>query len=478
MNNKFLIRALASFSAILSFACTKTDLQTIVIGGDLIDDQTKMCYIDTLEIDIETHYKDSLYTKNSAYFMAGYVDEGTQIGQTETSSYTQLSIGSEEALDFNDRVLDSISLSLGLDLTSLYGDTTKSLTLEIYELTDDIIGDSTEYYSTDTVSYATELLGSRTFKPQDLSTDTVKIKLDNAFGKKIIDNAEYADQDDFANKIKGLAIKVKKGQESAWAGKFSLENYGTVVEMNMHYFGESSEDTVRTTYYFGFNQRFNNITYTPGTLTSGIQIGDVVKTEDSNNLGFVFEGTGMVSRIKFPNLMDLFVKEPGTYTGDDSLREVHLNRADLVVSAVGVDDPEYKIFPSSNMPPPSGLFFGFMNEDGSIQTISETSQQYRFLQAQYPSSGDQTVTYGSNTQTYSYGKLATYLQDRAYREFYNLPLDDDGLVLLPNQQSSNIRKLVFADDESPILHPLNGQTMRLRLIVYYAVFNDPRHECK
>ncbi|KXX72249.1 DUF4270 family protein [Flammeovirga sp. SJP92] len=465
-------RAISFFVIIFCFACERTDLQTIIIGGDLIDDATVMCYADTFDIEIETHYRDSLFTKNGAYFLVGYVDEGEEIGQTRTTTYTQLSIGSEEAVNFDDRTLDSISLSLALEKTSLYGDTTQELTLEVYELIEDIQGDSADYYSTDEVKYADTPIGTRTFKVSDITTDTVDIKLDSLFGVKIIEGAEYANQEEFAKTIKGLAIKVKDSQSPAWAGKYSLENFGTVVTMNMHYFGESEEDTLRDVYYFGFNQRFNNINYTPGTLTENIKVGDVVKSEDSNNLGFVFEGTGMVARIKFPSLINLMKKEDGT------LREVHINKADLAVTAVGPTDEGYKIYPASNLPPPSGLYFGFMNEDGTLQTISSESSQYRLLQAQFPSSGDHQISYNSNTQTYTWAKLAQYLQERTFREAEGLPLDDDGLVLLPNQQSSSIRKLVFAGDKNDLLHPLNGQPMKMRLIVYYAVFNDPTYNCK
>ncbi|MBB6461097.1 DUF4270 domain-containing protein [Flammeovirga kamogawensis] len=471
-------RAILFFAIIFCFACERTDLQTIVIGGDLIDDQTQMCYADTFEIDVETHYMDSLYTKNGAYFLAGYVDNGAEIGQTKTSAFTQLSIGSEEALNFDDRELDSLSLSLALDKTSIYGDTSQTITLEVYELSETIKGDSAEYFSTDSVKYYTEVLGSRTFKVSDIETDTVNIVLSNTFGQKIIDGAEYADQDDFASKIKGLAIRVKDGQTAAWAGKYSLENYGTVMNLHMHYFGDTNEDTIRTTYYFGFKERFNQIDYTPGTLTQNIKIGDVVNSENSSNYGFVFEGTGMVARIKFPSLVNLFRKTGQAITSEsDTIREVHINQAQLAISAIGVDDPEFKIYPATNTPPPSGLYFGFMNSDGTIQTVSPDSKQYKLLQAQYPSSGDYQIPYSSSTQVYGWAKLAEYLQERTFREIEGLPLEDDGLVILPNQQSTSIRKLIFADDKNPLNHPLNGQAMKLKLIVYYAVFNDPTYIC-
>ncbi|OHX65298.1 DUF4270 family protein [Flammeovirga pacifica] len=479
MSNKFLLRAFSLLLITFSFSCTRTDLQTIIIGGDLIDDQTKMCYVDTLEIEILNMHIDSIATKNSNYLLAGYVDEGTQIGKTSTSSYTQLSIGSEEGLNFEDRTLDSISFSIALEKESIYGDTSKYITLEVYEITEDIIGDSTLYFAEDTVKTDAVVLGSRTFKPSDVTSDTVKIQLDNKFGQKIIENAEYADQEDFASKIKGLALKVKRGNESAWCGKYSLENFGTVVTMNMHYLtDDSDQDTVRTQYYLGFSQRFNNITYEPGTLTSGINVGDVIDSEQTNNKGFVFEGTGLVASLKFPEVRNLFVKAPGTFSGDDSLREVHINKADLIITPIGVEDAEGKIFPADNTPPPALLNFGFKDENGEIIRLSETNRNYRYLQSQYPSSGDHSISYSGNTQTYTSAKLATYLQERSINQYYGLPLQDDGLVILPSQQNQNVRKLIFADDKSQMLHPLNGQTMRMRLVVYYAVFNDPFFDCK
>ncbi|MBB3698853.1 DUF4270 domain-containing protein [Flammeovirga yaeyamensis] len=476
MSNKFLLKAFSLIFITLSFSCTRTDLQTIVIGGDLIDDQTKMCYVDTLEIEIQNMHVDSIITKNSNYFLAGYIDEGTKIGKTTTATYTQLSIGSEEGLNFEDRTLDSIEFAIALERTSIYGDTSKNITLEVYEITEDIEGDSVLYFAEDSVATDANAIGFRTFKPSDIgSTDTVRITLDKAFGQKIIDNAEYADQEDFRSKIKGLAIKVRQGQESAWCGKYSLDNFGTVVTMNMSYMAENGEDTLRTQYYFGFSQRFNQIKYEPGTLTSGINVGDIVDTEQTNNLGYVIEGTGMVASLRFPTLIDLFKKPQGV--DGDSLREVHLNRADLIISPVGVNDDQGRIFPDDNTPPPLTMFFGF-REGENIKRISDDNRNYRYLQAQSPASGDQSISYSGNIQAFSHAKLAQYLQERTINEFYDVPLSDDGLVIIPAQQNQNVRKLFFADDKSTLLNPLNGQTMRMRLVVYYAVFNDESFQCK
>src|SRR5690606_27621808 len=161
--------------------------------------------VDTLTVDARTFLLDPLPTAATGTILVGSLRDEA-LGELRLSSYFRIS-NSELNLSGlpADAVYDSLSLRLFYD-GYYYGDTTAQLQLALHRLSEDlelselpVALEDDEYpvfvsgetlWSDQSVAFEPTALGSATFLPRPLSTsDTVRIKLDDALGRSLFDMA-------------------------------------------------------------------------------------------------------------------------------------------------------------------------------------------------------------------------------------------------------------------------------------------------
>lgn len=272
-------------------------------------------------------------------------------GTTDARIYTQVLTARNH--DFGeDPVLDSAVLVLGY--TQAYGDTLSTVEIMVEEL-EESMGDSLIELYSDKQYTTGQLLGSRSFRINDLSdsvevqdfqgagADTVRreypqlrIRLDNAYMSEKILHADTAILNDYnrfrTEHFKGIAIRMN-GQGSAGGGliAFNMGNFYRSQDgvqddrskLILYYRTNNNEDTLRRT--FGINSFAVQSNYF-GHEYEGTKAGEAINDDTYNGQESIYIQplAGTQTRIRFPYLKDL---------GKEG-REIKVNKAELILSVV------------------------------------------------------------------------------------------------------------------------------------------------
>jgi len=149
-----------------------------------------------------------------------------------------------------------------------------------------------------------------------------------ALGKELI--SKYTDKNisgggsAFRDYFRGLFIKSETGKKAAL-----LAFSPTYSRMTLHWHNPGDTTKYYLNYYFSLsnayvteiNARFNQITAQRiGPLASLVKPGDKVSSLKTNNLTYVQSGTGVVTKIELPYLLNL-----------KGNRNIAVNKAELVL---------------------------------------------------------------------------------------------------------------------------------------------------
>ena len=290
-----------------------------VIGSDYLSINNKVLLIDTLTVDVSTINFDSLVTSNQSRILIGnYTDP--ILGKVKSESYLELTpdtynLGSSSDTETVNYVFDSIAMILKYD-RYYYGDTTKTQTLNIHQLTQKIKPniDDDSFYNNSTLTHYSNSIGSRTFYPRPIGKDSVNIQMDASFGKNLFDklkNNEITNSDEFNNYFKGIVIKPSTANSSNVVG------FTTACVMRMYYrqANANSEETYTKDFKIAdLTKQFNNISLDKtGTIIQNLPDSrNKLSSELTNNSAFVQSGTGVACRIDFPFIKQLkYISEKG-----------------------------------------------------------------------------------------------------------------------------------------------------------------------
>ena len=290
-----------------------------VIGSDYLSINNKVLLIDTLTVDVSTINFDSLVTSNQSRILIGnYTDP--ILGKVKSESYLELTpdtynLGSSSDTETVNYVFDSIAMILKYN-RYYYGDTTKTQTLNIHQLTQKIKPniDDDSFYNNSTLTHYSNSIGSRTFYPRPIGKDSVNIQMDASFGKNLFDklkNNEITNSDEFNNYFKGIVIKPSTANSSNVVG------FTTACVMRMYYrqANANSEETYTKDFKIAdLTKQFNNISLDKtGTIIENLPDSrGKLSSELTNNSAFVQSGTGVACRIDFPFIKQLkYISEKG-----------------------------------------------------------------------------------------------------------------------------------------------------------------------
>lgn len=265
---------------------------------------------------------------------------------------------------------DSIVLELGYNGYFGYD---YEQAFEVYEITEAM--DDQSYYSNRSVATSDVLLGSAKLEVNSsdtLFTDStyiLKIKLDNDFGTKIVEQRVFNDQAAFLELVKGLHIKSSDNKEP---------NPG---EGAMIYFDLRSSLTRLKMYYPDIDGSPTSLNFTvssAATRFSSLEnsyASSLVNAFGKEDLPFNYVSAlaGPRTRIRFDGVHDFAAQLP-----------LGINKAELVIP--------YEDQPISNYPPPERLSLIKKDSEGNFVVLEDqilslayfggnlelSNQQYRF----------------------------------------------------------------------------------------------------
>lgn len=297
--------------AISLSACQNLTDDGLIVGDEETNSNLKVIKIDTLTVQFSTFKFDSLITSNASRILIGQYNDPI-FGKIKASGFFELQPTSF-AID-DDAIFDSICMVLKYD-DYYINDTLQPCTYHVRRISENVKPEEDYFYTTSSLTTYSQPLGSKTFLPRPLTeADSLHIKLSPSFGyqifEKIQDN-EINTEDEFLEFLKGIQIEADENDNSCILGfsnatsesmlriYYSLEEAGEMV--SYHY--DMKMDVTSTPAKF-FNRIVSDRNGTDLAILSNqsITLSDV----DANKLAFIQSGIGIVTKIEFPYLKDIY----------------------------------------------------------------------------------------------------------------------------------------------------------------------------
>jgi hypothetical protein len=301
---------------VLGISMVFCDSKKFDIGEDLIDTQSGITIIDTFQVRLSTIKLDSVPTSGTKQLLCG--KHSTSVtGSTEIIPYFNFDLGDDLKRITQDDQFDSITLELGY--TKYYvGDTTQIQQFSLYQLTDllDYVKNKTSgdyIYNNSSFPHEDVPLGTVRFYPY-VSEDSVEFRLDDTFGLDLI-NMVLNNSDDlesnarFNRYLRGFMLKSASDSKSIIG--FKGDTSGVKINIYTHIIGpgESAKKNyiiplaseVKTHYNQAVSDRSN-------TAFAGLSSqNEEITARNSGNRCFNEGSAGIISRIDFPSLNDVFL---------------------------------------------------------------------------------------------------------------------------------------------------------------------------
>ncbi len=320
---------------------------------NFISSGLRTIYVDTFNIATSTVLADSLPTSGTNILLIGAYNDNL-VGSVSSSTYLQIAYQSTFLPDATS-IYDSIALILPYNRYS-YGDTTKSFTLNVHELTQTIklrtfppfvardkassLIQNNALYNTSSFSYNSTPLASHTFQFYP-HRDSIYIPMPKSLGQewygiaKADSSFHFKDPNRFLSEyFKGIYIAAAAGTDAGIIGFKANKS-----KIRLYYRKIVGDNLANTFFDFpmvnGFNQ-FNNIKSDRSSTPLASLLGsDNLSSNATNNISYVQSGAGLFTKIEFPTLKQ-FLKNKN-YVIVDALLEVPLVQQTYV---------------SNNSPPP------------------------------------------------------------------------------------------------------------------------------
>jgi hypothetical protein len=317
MNKSFDLRALlpAIFFLIVSlYACTKPE-NTIGIEvqpeGDILNATQLLVPVHTSTIGPRQIASDEPPAN-----LAGIFNDPI-FGISSASFSTQFRLSAAwDTISPADLLLDSIVLSL--KYASVYRNASTTLTpisLSVYELSKNVFFDST-YFTNSTIETFPAKIGEKTGILPVVADSVLKIRLDDAFGQKIINasgTANLRNNTDFFKFFKGLQIKPEYTPGLNEGSIVSFVRTATTISVYYKKRGVVTESKFFVTTSDGNFNHFN-FDYNSSSVESALALSQ------NSTLSYLQGMGGVNAAVKIPNIKNLLP------SGD-----VVINKATLII---------------------------------------------------------------------------------------------------------------------------------------------------
>jgi hypothetical protein len=283
------------------------------IGGDLVDTQSGIVIVDTFQLRLSTVLLDSVPTSGTTQLLCGKYTTLTT-GSTEMIPYFNFDLGDELSSITEDDILDSVTLELGYSHYYM-GDTTQLQVFSLYRLTEEldfIDSEITDDYIFNKSSFPHEStpMGTVSFHPY-VSDDSLEFRLDETFFRtlisKVIANSSDVDASMFNQYMKGFVLKSAADSKSILG--FAGDTSGVKLNIYTHLIGP---EVVEKRYTLPLSSKGTHyhqaVSDRTGTPYASLRYQEEeIRATASNDKSFIAGGAGIVSRVEFPSLDDVFL---------------------------------------------------------------------------------------------------------------------------------------------------------------------------
>lgn len=447
-------------TAALLFSCKK-DISKI--GVDIVgENPLEVIYMDTATVRVYSELIDSLRTDELSAHVVGVIKDPV-FGTLNASVYSQFNIDpGNESYSFGDSPeIDSVVLYIAYANVDLYGDTSFRHEWVVYELGDEITGDSA-YYSFQNTRLKQEPIAYTSFIPNydsvefieentvDDTYDTsmilnpVKIYLSNEFGERVItsDSTVFEDDGTLSEVFKGIYITTLEQNLPSSGGSLVDLDFQSDDTFIRFYYHNEEEDSLSYDLVVNYNTaRFSNFNHYEYRDASPEFRSQVINghTEEGEELIYLQGLAGVRTVIEFPYLSKI-----------DDYYNYAVNEAKLFI---------YNQDTESGYTPISSLTLS------QKVVIDSVEYQYTVPDA---SSGDNYFSgkYDQTEHRYFF-RITQYIQDviQGYTEDSKLRVEIIGGAVHPN------RLIGYGHD------PMMDESKRVKLqIIYTKIDSDEEEE--
>lgn len=301
------------FLFFLNWSCTKID--TTELGQGLIPVVDNINTFDTT-IDVIVNNFDTVSSEcdsmpSTDMHALGIIDNDPYFGKTSANIYVEF-----KPQSFPNIISDSLNLDsafLVLHYSHTYGDTTLPQKVQVYRLTNPFILDST-YTTCSILPYDNfNLLGEKTYKPQDLNdsihsvredaTNQLRIPIDTAFVRGLLDTSRLKSDSAFKEYLKGFAIVADKAFGGNALSYFDITDISSRLSIYATSTKAGANDTL--VYDFPFTQfsgQANSITRDRG---SSEITNNVSHPAQGNQFVYIQTSPGSYAELKIQGLTGL-----------------------------------------------------------------------------------------------------------------------------------------------------------------------------
>ncbi|MEW7291303.1 DUF4270 family protein [Aquimarina sp. 2304DJ70-9] len=417
------------------------DIPTLEVGQDFTNSNVRILSIDTFAVELSTYKFDSIVTSSTNRILIGqYKDE--IFDTIKASSFMELT-----ALDYSisdEAELDSIALILNYD-GYFYSDTLKVSSINVHLLKDEVRPDDDVFYNTSTIPYEENFIATKNFSPKPKKEDSIHITIPNSIGLPLFEkmqSGEINDTDELRNEFKGLALLPGKTDDSSIIG-FTVDNAKTYFRFFYRTPGEFEDDEQTFDLVISslesFPTYFNNIqSNTKGTLFESLtdqEINLSSQDQEANNRSYIQAGSGLITRIQFPTIKNIF-EIPGTGTILDATLRIkpppqEFNdllpiRDSLLVNKI-----------DQNNILGNQLFNGL----GDVfAIINQSDKEFNEIVYEIP--------------------IGVYLEE----ELSEAPEIDDAIVIFPKNYNNTVDRIILEGE--------NSKDFEAQLIITYAIYDE------
>ena len=401
------------------------------VGKDLVPNQDNLNVekVDSTTIHAFSYAEDSLQTSDPQVLLAGsYYDE--KFGQTNASFYPQLRMASTN-LDFGTNpVADSIVLTI--PYKSYYGDTTKSMDFEVYELAERLDNDST-YYSNDQTDILQPKIGDQTITPKpqtsvvyngDTLPPMMRIKLNQSLADRFINagSSVFMDNESFMDYFSGIYVEPVENMGDG--SILSFNPYSSNAKMTLYYHNDVQDSLTTSFFMSDLSAKYSHFEhdYTTGSNPLQQQVVQEDTVAPIQSL-YIQSMAGINIKVRFPHFDDWKNKD------------IALNKATLVLKTDQSDNT------ADTYKEPQRLGMAKLNKEGDLELLTD-----------FVVSSDVFDGYFHENRNEYRFVITRHMQEILNGE------EDYGLIIVSDRRSSNAYRAVLKGPQA------QNNPMQLELI--------------